>query len=760
MDISDKRKFENYQDSEVRPEKKARIESSPSIPEIYKQAAQLLASSSTEVFNQGFSLLSKCIDNLYGPAIDHLSSLYFSPAKERLDLKHVKTLAKKGAAVNSVALHHYAMMLFNGDGGQCKKEKAFNYFSQAAEKGNPHSPFYIAEMNYFGINGVVDKEKAACIYKQLAVKGNLMAAFRYGWMCLKGDGVGKNIAEGAFFYLQSCSDRNKGLLGLADFFSNGFYKDDEQALHFIRSAYERGSEEAGKRLAFKYEWGIGCTLNKTLAVEIYKDLAEKGNTEAQYKYGIMLFEGVGVEQDIEQGLKFLLLSCQNDFNRLNMIGDNYSNVQAHLLAINIYKAAAFGGSAVGMFNLYMKFKLGLGVKQDDLEADKWLFAAADLNYDLALFELGNSYSTGTSTRPIDKLAAAKVYQQLAEKGNSQAQYKYGELLLLGEGIEQNIEQGLLHMNLLNEPEKINDLGMFHFDNGRESLSFKLFQLAAKKGFLNSMWNLYCHFDQNDINHEQAEYWLKKAADLGQEDALLRWARYLYEGDEKIQANEEQAKEICKHLADHAVDPQLKLEAMHYYAMNFCQGYIERMNYLKLAADEGWPKAMYDYAKALQNGVDITYEIKRMAIRYLKMAYKKDLSFAADYLAKMYAKGRFCAKDLDKALIWTKRGAEQGSSSSKYCLAMSYYKGRYFNSSKHFDVNQNFTEARKLFEEVSTIKPRALYYLGKIYQKGLKVEIDEVQALKYYKKYNERSGESPPQLKPLLKTKMKQLSYVM
>ena len=53
-------------------------------------------------------------------------------------------------------------------------------------------------------------------------------------------------------------------------------------------------------------------LNKTEdAVIIWQELASKGNAEAQYNYGLALFNGMGTEQDEERGVYWWQKAAKN-----------------------------------------------------------------------------------------------------------------------------------------------------------------------------------------------------------------------------------------------------------------------------------------------------------------------------------------------------------------------------------------------------------------------------------------------------------------
>ena len=55
-------------------------------------------------------------------------------------------------------------------------------------------------------------------------------------------------------------------------------------------------------------------------------------------------------------------------------------------------------------------------------------------------QIGVMYDKGRGV-PVDYVEAVKWYKAAAEKGDSQAQYNFGELMYYGVGTEMNEEQG-------------------------------------------------------------------------------------------------------------------------------------------------------------------------------------------------------------------------------------------------------------------------------------------------------------------------------
>jgi hypothetical protein len=84
------------------------------------------------------------------------------------------------------------------------------------------------------------------------------------------------------------------------------------------------------------------------------------------------------------------------------------------------------------------------------ELDQLLLRAGQLGSVNAQRELGVAYATGDWSGPRDLVEAAHWYRLAAEKGNPESQYDLGFMLLLGEGITKNIEEGVMWLERAGE----------------------------------------------------------------------------------------------------------------------------------------------------------------------------------------------------------------------------------------------------------------------------------------------------------------------
>ena len=122
---------------------------------------------------------------------------------------------------------------------------------------------------------------------------------------------------------------------------------------------------------------------------LYRRAAEHGNARGQYNLGVCYNDGIGVEQDDNEAIKWYRLSAEKGYSRAQ-----------HNLGICYYK--------------------GVGVEQDYLEAVKWLRKAAEQNLPESYAALGACYYFGEGV-DANKEEAAKWLKKAADLGLADAQ---------------------------------------------------------------------------------------------------------------------------------------------------------------------------------------------------------------------------------------------------------------------------------------------------------------------------------------------------
>jgi TPR repeat protein len=218
------------------------------------------------------------------------------------------------------------------------------------------------------------------------------------------DGIPSDKVEALRWYRKAAENGyGPAQIVMGDFcsFGDGVPMDFKQSLAWYRRAQARNTPNAKERIG-----GLLAILDsparsdadkmavhKAFADEIQttKDLTKAaigGDTIAARRAGERLWDGIGAEQDHNQGLRFLRFAAEH--------GD--------------CEAQVFTGSV---------YFTGNGVAQDFTEGVKWLRRAADQSDAVAQFNLALAYFRGEGVQK-DEVEALKLLKLSADNGNAEA----------------------------------------------------------------------------------------------------------------------------------------------------------------------------------------------------------------------------------------------------------------------------------------------------------------------------------------------------
>ncbi len=151
------------------------------------------------------------------------------------------------------------------------------------------------------------------------------------------------------------------------------------------------------------------------AMELWRPLAEAGDTEAQAWIGSLYANGEGVATD-------------------------------SAVAFYWYLEAAERGSLQAQANVGALYFMGQGVEKNLDEAVRWLSAAADGGDIYAIFNLATLYAKGEGV-PENLERAAKYYRIAAERGHYPSQSRLGFMYAQGRGLSKDRVQAYLWLTL-------------------------------------------------------------------------------------------------------------------------------------------------------------------------------------------------------------------------------------------------------------------------------------------------------------------------
>ncbi len=263
-----------------------------------------------------------------------------------------------------------------------------------------------------------------------------------------------------------------------------------------RQAGELGWPQAQWLLGLCFAFGIGVEEDDQKAVEWILKAAEQGFAPAQAMLGACCAAGTGVEEDEQKAVEWILKAAEQGFAPAQMIlGTCYAEgmgvAKDEREAAAWYRAAAELGDMDAQFSLGLCYAVGTGVAKDEREAAKWYRKAAVQGDADAQCNLGLCYAKGTGVAK-DEQEAAIWLRRAAEQGDADAQYNLGVCDINGIGVKKD-----------------------------EYKAAEWFHKAAEQGHAPAQYNLgICYLNGEGVakSKREATKWFRKAAEQGDDDA--------------------------------------------------------------------------------------------------------------------------------------------------------------------------------------------------------------------------------------------------
>lgn len=191
--------------------------------------------------------------------------------------------------------------------------------------------------------------------------------------------------------------------------------------------------------------------NDVAAVKLFKEMAEKGFSLAQYNLSRSYLNGKGVNRDLKQAAYWAKKSAQAGFSEGYLLYANFCfegiGTERNLVeSAKWMLKAAESGNATAQCYMGMNYHAGTGVKQNYVEAAKWYRKAAENGIPDAANNLADLYEAGKGVK-ADVTEAGKWYLFAAEKGLPASQYAIGMFYLYKEGWKRDKAEGIRWLKL-------------------------------------------------------------------------------------------------------------------------------------------------------------------------------------------------------------------------------------------------------------------------------------------------------------------------
>lgn len=460
--------------------------------------------------------------------------------------------------------------------------------------------------------------------------------YRVGKMYYYGQG-NEVDKQKAFEYFTNSTDNIYSVFYLAKFYENGepkvVEKDLEKSFDYYSTVCEiKEMPYAYYKRAYMLENGLGTNVDKESSQNNYKtalsgfiDSIEKRPDDfLYYRIGQMYITGKGCDINIEEGIKFLELSC------------NGGNDMA----------------ACALAKLYCQNKNDPAKIKKAFEL---LHRSADKNNNVqAQYNLGKLYMENE-----DIEQSLKYFNLAAKQGNQFAQYKLGNYYLKQEDLENGIKYLSDSAKQGNQYAQYR-LGVYYFDNNKVEEGIKFLHDAAKQNNSFAQYKLGKYYLDNDETEKGIEF-LSSAAEQNNDAAKYKLGSYyLKNGD--IQ----KGADYLIDLADKG-NAFASMQLGNLYSQADYYDFKQAEKYYLQAVGKGIITASYNLGVLyLSDRDNIRHCLK--GIEYLNMAAEQGNQYALYQLGKVYFYGnKFISPDGEKAQQYLYAAAAKGHKGAEYLL---------------------------------------------------------------------------------------------
>ena len=421
--------------------------------------------------------------------------------------------------------------------------------------------------------------------------------------------------------------------------------DLDEAFHWYEKSANMGNPMAMAALSKLYKNGWGTDVNESLSdklgrqsFEQISQMAESGNTKAQYYLAYMYNNSLGIEQDYDKGNRWYKKAAEKNHTwAMNNLGQVYHNgygvEKDYGKAMGWYKRAAELGEATGLSNMAVMYRDGDGVEVDHDKALQLFEKAADKGVGSAMNNIGFMYDIGNGvTKDFD--LAMRWYKKAVAKGYADAMYNIGILYKNGEGVNQDYEEAM-----------------------------RWFKKAVAKGdsdAMKSIGSLYHNGQGVSKNASEAISWYKKAHADGHTGATIAIAHIYQKGEIVTQDGEKAIHWYKKAIENGNSDGFYNIGHMYEHGEAVTKNYHTAISWYRKAVEMGDKEAMgnigYMYS---QGGYGISQDYDRALEWYTKAADEGD-GWSMRKIGVMYYKGRGVSKDNESAIYWYRKAIDNGT----------------------------------------------------------------------------------------------------
>ena len=465
--------------------------------------------------------------------------------------------------------------------------------------------------------------------------------------------------------------------------------------------------------------------NLDVKIEKYLKLAKK-----KPQYYVKLGDLYSDDGDFKTATICYKKAVDNGVLAYTVLGDTWGYRSQYKKAFDVYTEGANKGEAECFARLGFCYETGY-VKIDIQKAIECYAKASDLGVAAAARSLGDLYyfNTPIEDSEIENVKnALKYYERAFYLGDIEVAKKIGFIYLNNEELKNvpkaiewyekglslgesalNFDMAYLYLNDRFVPHDY-EKGLFYLANGVKSNDPHCLYLQAR---IYEM-GLY------GIAADNAKYihFLKRAAKLGQDDALLDLGYYYFEKNDYDKA------------LDCFAECELDDARLYWSIAIICetkkQDYKNALRYYQLSMEMGYPDAVERMAEAYLGDELGLEKDEQMALKLFKKAAKLGDASAQYNLGMGYACGYYgLTANRENAIYWLKKSANRQNPMA--CLQMGLY---YFYTVK---TESAYKKALKLFTNAYNLgEEEAIINIGLCYLQGKGAKENKKEAVKCFK----------------------------
>ena len=384
-----------------------------------------------------------------------------------------------------------------------------NMHGKAAD--DKSSLFNLGYYYQYGIERPKNRELAMDYYRKSILDGDERAMNNLGILYHEAGGkMNDSLAEYWFSQSANAGDA-RGICNLGMCYEDGIAvtRNVKKALELYRKSAAAGYKSAITQLGILYEKGAeDIPRNYDSSMYWYLKGSNLGDSMATQYVGLLYENGHGVAQNYNMAMKWYLLAAdQHNYDAMNSIGYMYNN--------------------------------GMGVKKDAKTALKWYEKAAKSNNAAALNNIAIFYLEGSAGLTKDPQKAIGLFQSSITYGYLDAMYNLANVYL---GDDNYLNDTAAYDLLLAAADKLNPPSTAKFieleNKWRGKASHKelitsLLKNAENGNAFAMNYIAVCYMEGNYFakDVDQSTKWLKKAAALGNANAIKNLGLIYYSKDD-------------------------------------------------------------------------------------------------------------------------------------------------------------------------------------------------------------------------------------